>query len=244
MNDFDYSIHYSRFHDESDSHAENIATWQSRVLKPHCPENREIPALDIGCGYGFAMRALRHLGFTSIEGVELSPEQARVARNAGFNVHDTDDTESFLKERPNSYGFILLMDVLEHVPVDKQISILRAIHGALTPSGRLFLTVPNANSLLASRWRYIDFTHYASFTEHTIHFALRNAGFKLINISSEKGIGRFPLKLWRRDGRENLRKWIVRWCWLQVFRSEIPRDEIEDICFDLNLNILAQKDEF
>lgn len=243
MSDFDYTIHYSRFHDESETHAESMAAWQRALLEPYCPKNRDLPVLDIGCGYGFAMRALQHLGFAAIEGVELSTQQARVATNAGFTVHVTEDTEKFLLARSNTYKFILLMDVLEHLPVNKQIALLRAIHGALIPSGRLFVTVPNANAILASRWRYIDFTHYSSFTEHTIQFVLRNAGFEQVRISSEKGIGRFPRRFWRKVEREKVRKWIVRWCWLQVFKCEIPWEKIEDISFDLNLHVLAEKNE-
>ena len=241
MSAFDYSIHYSRFHDESEAHAEQMAARQRELISPYAPENRSLRVLDIGCGYGFAMRALRNLGFSTIEGVELSPTQARVATEAGFTVHLTEDTEKFLLERPGAYGFILLMDVLEHLPVSKQIDLLRAIHTALTPGGRLFITAPNANAILASRWRYIDYTHYSSFTEHTMQFVLRNAGFEGVEISAEKGIGRFPRLFWRRVARHNVRKWIVRWCWLQVFKSEVPWENIDEISFELILHVLAKK---
>jgi SAM-dependent methyltransferase len=241
MSNYDYSIHYSRFHDETHDHAERMAEWQLHLLKRYSPQDRDLPVLDIGCGYGFGMRALRHLGFSSIEGVELSSEQARVAVKAGFQVHLTEDTEKFLLDRPGKYGFIVLMDVLEHLPVERQIDLLRAIHGALLPSGRLFMTVPNANSPLASRWRYIDFTHYSSFTEHTVQFVLRNAGFSEVKVCAEKGIGRFPRRFWLKSERASVRKWIVRWCWLQVFKCEIPWEKIEDISFELNLNVQADK---
>ena len=241
MNNFDYTVHYSRFHDETDLHAAGMAAWQLNLIAPYAPDDRSINVLDIGCGFGFTLRALTKLGFSNIEGVEISPTQARVASKAGFNVHITDDTERFLRDRPAKYGFILLMDVLEHLPVPRQIDLLKALYFSLIPGGRVLLTVPNANAILAARWRYIDFTHFSSFTEHTMYFVLKNAGFDNLSISAEKGIGRFPRRIWTRENWPQIRKWIVRWCWLQVFKAEIPWERLDEISFELNLTAVATK---
>lgn len=241
MESYDYTIHYSQFHEKSELHAEKMAEWQRTLLAPFAPKDHESPVLDIGCAYGFALRALKGIGFTNIEGVELSPQQAAVASAAGFNVEVTEDTAEFLRERPEKYGFILLMDVLEHVPVQEQIPLLKAIHGALKPGGRLFLTVPNANAILASRWRYIDFTHHSSFTEHSLDFVLKNAGFRSLGIEATKGVGPFPFRVWRRSTWPKIRKWLVRWCWLQVHKAELSWMSLDEISFELNLHATADK---
>jgi hypothetical protein len=49
---------------------------------------------------------------------------------------------------------VLLLDVLEHFPNEQQIPLLAAIHRSLVPGGRLIVKTPNANSIVASRWRY------------------------------------------------------------------------------------------
>ena len=54
--------------------------------------------------------------------------------------------------------------------------------GALADGGRLICTVPNANSSLAPRWRYIDWTHTSSFTEHSLDLLLYSAGLREIRI--------------------------------------------------------------
>lgn len=236
----DYSIHYKRFHDDSEDHAVVMAEWLGVYLNEDLPKDRSAPALDIGCGFGFALRALRAAGFLNVRGIELSSQQAAVARRGGFEVSVVTDTVDFLKKHPGSFGVILLLDVLEHIPVPEQLEMMRVIREALLPGGRVIVTVPNANSPLAARWRYIDFTHCSSFTEHSLHFVLGNAGFNEIQMDNAKGIGAFPLRLWQRQHRLALKKWLVRYLWLQVFEAELhPSESLHDICFELNLKATA-----
>ena len=241
MNNIDYSIHYGRFHSDTEDHAADMAKAMKDLLKPHLPDNRDAPILDIGCGYGFALRGLRDLGYKRLLGIETSPQQAKRCRDAGFEVAVVEDTVKWLQDHEKQFAFVVLLDVLEHIPVNSQIQFARAVYGVFQSAGKLIVTVPNANSILAPRWRYIDYTHHSSFTEHSLYFVLKNAGFDNIWIDSSKGIGRFPLRLWRRSGWERLRKWLVRWMWLQVIKAEIPWERIDEICFELNLKAVATK---
>jgi SAM-dependent methyltransferase len=239
MNRYDYSIYYRRFHDDSEIHAETKARMMGNLLHAHLPSDRSAPIIDVGCGFGFALRAMRNFGHTNLLGLEMSPEQAQVCRNAGFNVVVTDDSIAWLNSHREQFAFVSLLDVLEHVPIHHQIEFARSIREALQPGGKLFLTVPNANAILSARWRYNDYTHHSSFTEHSLYFVLKNAGFGQIKIDASKGLGRFPRSLWRRHARHSLRRWIVRWCWLQVFKAEIPWEKLDDISFELNLHAVA-----
>ena len=236
----DYSLHYRRFHDESEAHAISMAEWLGIYLREDLPEDRSSPALDVGCGFGFALRALRAAGFRNVRGVEVSAHQAGIARRGGFDVSLVANTIGYLKENRCRFGIVLLLDVLEHIPVGEQIEMVHTIREALLPGGRLILTVPNANSPLAARWRYIDFTHHCSFTEHSLHFVLRSAGFENVQMDHEKGIGAFPKRWWQRERRNALRKWIVRYVWLQIFKAELHANEnIDEICLELNLKAKA-----
>lgn len=237
----DYSAHYERFHPEGAEHFEQMAGWMGEVLGPHLPADRKGKAVDIGCGFGYALGALKAAGFNDLTGLEISPQQAERCRKSGFQVELVDDTVQWLKAHPSGFDLIVMTDVLEHIEVAEQIEFLRAIHGGLRPGGRLILTTPNANSPLASRWRYIDHTHHSSFTEHSLHFTLQNAGFGNIVIEGAAKLGRPPMKLWQRSKRQALRKWIVRWCWTQVFRAELPWENLEDISFELNLTAVSDR---
>ena len=103
----DYSIHYKRFHDESEAHAVAMAAWLGVYLKGNLPEDKSIPALDIGCGFGFALRALRTAGFLNVRGIEVSSHQATIARRGGFEVSVVTDTIDFLKRHSGYFGIVL-----------------------------------------------------------------------------------------------------------------------------------------
>ena len=241
MSGLDYGLQYARFHPDTEEHAERMAAWLRGELAPHLPADRAAPVVDVGCGRGYALRALRALGYADLAGVEASPAQAERARAAGFAVDVADDTEAWLRERPGRFGAALLLDVLEHVPRERQVALLAALRDALVPGGCLVVTVPNANAILASRWLYDDFTHHASFTEGSLAFVLASAGFERVAIGAEKGLGLFPKRLWRRSQRAAARKYIVRWLWLQVFKAEMPDAPIDAISFELNLKAVAYR---
>jgi len=92
------------------------------------------------------------------------------------------DSPGYLNDHVSAYDIITAFDVLEHIPSSQQISFVKAINNALKPGGVFILTVPNANSVLASRNRYIDYTHHVLFTEVSLDFVLYNAGFREIDI--------------------------------------------------------------
>ena len=215
--------------------AEHMVSTLTDIL----PAERDLPIVDVGCGHGFALEALRRLGFTKLLGLEISKEQAAVARRHGFEVALVTDTSEWLGAHCSEFKLVLVLDVLEHVAVSSQIAFLRGIKNCLLPGGRLIVQVPNANSILAARWRYNDYTHSSSFTEHSLYFVLRNAGFDDIRIDASKGIGSLPKKLWRPQSRQALRRYLVRWMWLQVFKAELPWEAIDRISFDLNLKAIA-----
>ena len=237
----DYSIYYERFHNDSDEHAQQMVAILRPMIEQHCPKDRAANVLDVGCGYGFALRALQSLGFADVQGVELSRQQADRCRAAGLRVDCAEDPIAWLEARPGSFEFVLLLDVIEHVPVKDQIRFLRAIHRCLNPGGRLLVTTPNANAILSARWRYNDYTHHSSFTEHSLNFVLKNAGFDGISIDGSKGLGRFPRRLWSSSAWPGVRKWLVRWCWLQVFKAELPWERLDEISFELNMTAVAER---
>lgn len=242
MNHYDYSIQYRNWHDDSPEHHDKEARHRASQIKDRLKLAHDAKILDVGCGFGFALGGLRMLGYSNISGVEQSPQQAESCRKAGFHVDVTDDTIKWLQARPETYDGILLFDVLEHVPVAVQIDFIRAIYSALKPGGQLMLIVPNANSILATRWRYIDYTHFSSFTEHSLSFVLKNGGFQDLWLDNSKGVGPFPRWAIRQRNWDLLRKWFVRWCWLQVFKAEHSFESTDNICFELNLTAVATKD--
>ena len=62
-------------------------------------------------------------------------------------------------------------------------------------------------------------------------------------MDNSKGIGKFPRRWWQKEFREDLRKWIVRFMWSQVFKAELhTRENLDELCFELNLKAVAIND--
>ena len=178
----DYSRHYKRFHPDTLQHVQAMTDYVQRILGPHLPTDRTGALLDVGFGTGYALLALKQLGFSAASGVDSDAGQVSEAMKRGVSVVLVADTQAFLRERAGRFDTILALDVIEHLPWSQQIDFVQSICEALSPTGRLICTVPNASSTLASRWRYIDWTHHSSFTEHSLDFLLFNGGFKTVQV--------------------------------------------------------------
>lgn len=234
---FDYSHQYLQWHDASSEHADAMARDLAALLAPLLPENRDASVLDVGCGMGFAMLAAGRLGFRRVYGVEQDPGQFEAARAHGLDVELTDDTTAWLTGRRGAYDVILLLDVLEHIPRSEVLAFLQALRSALAPGGHVVLSTPNANSPVACRYRYLDFTHVTSHTESSLIFLARNAGFRTVDVVPTR-LGRPPLRLWRTQARAQLRRWVVRRIWMWTLRAELGPDLSSGIV-SIDPNLLA-----
>jgi 2-polyprenyl-3-methyl-5-hydroxy-6-metoxy-1,4-benzoquinol methylase len=180
--EIDYSRQYKRWHSETHEHAEQIKNLYRENISRFLPEDKEIHVLDVGCGMGFAMMFLQDLGYASVEGIDVDYAQVQSCLSKKLNVTQVEDSNEFLYRMSGRYDLIIALDVIEHIPHERQLDFVRAIQGALKPGGKIICTVPNGNSPLASRWRYIDWTHYSLFTEYSLDFLLYNAGFDNIEV--------------------------------------------------------------
>jgi predicted TPR repeat methyltransferase len=96
--------------------------------------------LDAGCGTGAGGQELRHLGFTIIDGLDLSPGMLAVARRRGVYRHlFAADLLKPLALRPESYDAILSAGTFTAGHVDS--SPLRGLLGAVKPQGLLAIVV-------------------------------------------------------------------------------------------------------
>jgi SAM-dependent methyltransferase len=182
--DIDYSLHYSKWHGESDEYFAASAQFHRQLLAPILLNiNCGAQILDIGCGTGLLVNALQQTGFQQVSGIDISPQQIAVALKRGLPCRLVDEHYLANEARiaPNSLDVVFLLDVLEHLEVDKQLPLLSSVHALLRPGGGMVVSVPNANSTFAMRWRHVDWTHHASFTEHSLEFVVRNAGFETIS---------------------------------------------------------------
>jgi len=238
---YDYSLYYRNWHDESEPHALRMSESYRDLLAAHLPQPSGKSLLDIGCGMGFALRSMKEYGFGRVQGIDVSPEQIDACKRLGEPGELVEDAAEYLSSCGRQFDVVLLLDVLEHVPTCKQIELMRAVADVLAPGGRAILTVPNATSPLAARWRYGDFTHYSAFTEHSLRFVLDNAGFSRIEIPGQGPCKHPPARFWRRAFWPVWRRWLVRFLWRQVLIAELGLPSVDSICVELNLFCVAFK---
>jgi 2-polyprenyl-3-methyl-5-hydroxy-6-metoxy-1,4-benzoquinol methylase len=156
--------------------------------------------LEIGCGTGATLAALRSTGRCSwTMGVELVESAAREARGTVNDVRVGDIETMDLALEPGSFDAILCLDVLEHL-VDPW-AVVRRLATALRPRGTLIASLPNVRNfrviiplLLMGRWTYadsgqLDQTHLRFFTRRSAIELVAQSGLNVDRVD--------PLLGWR-----------------------------------------------
>uniref|UniRef100_A0A7V4KDU5 Class I SAM-dependent methyltransferase n=1 Tax=Fervidobacterium pennivorans TaxID=93466 RepID=A0A7V4KDU5_FERPE len=188
--ELDYRIYYTIFHGTDKEYLEKMAKllakgYQKIFRKLNLEGNKNLKILDIGAGFGFSVYALNKMSYQAV-GIDINPFMVDVAKKLGINVELVEDPISWLFNNSEKFDVVLAIDVLEHVPLEHELEFCKAIYKSLKRNGVLIAQVPNANSSFACRYRYIDFTHFNSFTEHSIYFLLKNAGFEKVEVEEVK----------------------------------------------------------
>ena len=239
----DYSYHYRKWHDGSRSELEERILFYDRLIGK---EISEFPSntsfLDYGCGFGHLVYYLSRK-FENVAGVDSSPHQIAAGKANNLPVELVEECvfDDWIKRHSNSFDVIFIMDVLEHIPHDEQIEFLTKINKLLKDDGLLYVKTPNANSLLASRWRYIDWTHTTSFTEHSLEFTLHNAGFMDFSYLDDESSFRPKFPYIPRWGTLPFYlRCFVRFLWRFYIYSEIGREALR-IPLGVNLFVKSRK---
>lgn len=119
------------------------------LLDELIPPRAGATALDIGCGSGKLLRALRLAGWAA-EGVELDEHAADVAAAySECTIHTGDFSK--LPLEGGKYGLVLLNHVFEHL--DDPAQVLRRVGELLAPDGTAVLIYPNPAALGAKRFK-------------------------------------------------------------------------------------------
>ena len=176
----------TRGYDDYSSHSEGLkqvfSDHLSRIEKYARP-----PAsiIDVGCAFGYFLQVAASRGWTA-EGVEISAFASQMAReNTGARVHT--GTLSAVNLPSACYDVVTMWDVLEH-SYDPSAELVETSR-ILKPDGYLFMTIPNAGSLIArlmgKHWYGFKSAaeHNYFFSKDTLDRVLSKTGFKLVDSS-------------------------------------------------------------
>ena len=147
--------------------------------------------LEVGCGAGDSLAALRALGW-DVEGLDFDPAAVEVARARGLPAREGD---LLAQQYPAaSFDAVAMAHVIEHLP--DPVAVLAEARRILKPGGRLVAITPNADSLAHQRfgraWRGLEPPrHLQVFTPAALRRAAASAGLGAIRIVSTARMAAF-----------------------------------------------------
>jgi len=157
---------------------EGRRAYLERLVRDHFPSEKSAAVLDLGCGHGALLWAARGLGYTSLAGVDASPEQVAAARQLGILGVRQGDLKAALAETASaSLDVVVLFDLYHYFTPAEQFALADEVRRVLKPGGRWILHVPNGEALFAARMRYWDYLARGAFTRASISQVLRTCGF-------------------------------------------------------------------
>jgi cyclopropane fatty-acyl-phospholipid synthase-like methyltransferase len=239
----DYTIYYKRWHTGAPDEYHKRANFFSLLIGSELaklPKNASI--LDFGCGFGHLTHFLG-TKFENVIGVDSSLEQIKIARQNGVTVEHLSQEYFFewCKNNEAKFDAIFLMDVLEHIVAQEQITFLRKLSETLKKGGVIYIQTPNANNPLAMRWRYNDWTHTSSFSECSLEFVLANAGLSNFNyLRDDSSLRPRFFYIPRKSSIRYFLRMLARKIWKLYLTLECGNDA-KQIPLGLNIFIRAEK---
>jgi SAM-dependent methyltransferase len=132
--------------------------------------------LDIGCGRGEFLDALRDRGIRGV-GVDMDPTMVERCREKGHEVHLADAASYLQGLEDDSVPGVFAAQVIEHLSADQLNELLALTRAKLAPGGVAVFETVNPHSPAALKAFWTDTTHHHPlFPEVTLALA-RLAGF-------------------------------------------------------------------
>lgn len=125
----DYPCHFERL------------MWLYTTIEEHRKNENTIRILDIGCGTGNITIPLGLIENAEVKGIDIHEENVAICKKNNPFVNVTVHLESVFDCACESYDFIILTEVLEHISFYKE--VLKYLSDHSNKSVELLLTVPN-----------------------------------------------------------------------------------------------------
>lgn len=138
------------------------------------------PVLELGCGRGELLEALRDAGVKA-HGVDSDPAMVAACRRLGLAAEVGDALETLRARKAGSLGGVTAIHVLEHLPAATWMSVVEAAAAALRRGGVLLVECPNPDSLrVGAGLFWMDPTHRAPVHPQALAFVMRALGLEVV----------------------------------------------------------------
>ena len=168
--------------------------YNAPLIDEYMPAGKASAILEVGCGFGGFLFALKERGYTNLTAIDLIPECcAFVHERIGIKAECV-DVLTFLAEDEGRYDAIVALDVIEHFNKNEIVAIVERFYDALNPGGVFIMRVPNGGSISGLSVRYSGFTHETAFTKGSIHELFKAMGFREVTCLPDPVYAKNPLK--------------------------------------------------
>lgn len=118
------------------------------LLKAGLKRNHRV--LEIGCGIGTLTGLVgKYLRGGSMVATDISDQSIEIAKNTVGRRNNIEfvvtDMSNF--EHPGQFDFVVLADVLEHIPIDQHDHLLSVIARSMHVAGRLIIHIPHPKAI-------------------------------------------------------------------------------------------------
>lgn len=150
-------------------------------LRGFLPKDKHAAILDVGFGEGWFLAACLRLGYANLCGAEFGIEsKAHIKAWAPDAIQLSEirvDIGSFLADKPETYEFIHMSHVIEHIPKYSLLWVVDALYRALKAGGVLMLRTPNMEGPCANSSLYVTLAHEYGFSSGNLNSLLDICGF-------------------------------------------------------------------
>ena len=173
------------YNDIHRSYQSKYYLWKS-YFKNALPKDLKAPIIEIGCGMGQNLYALKKFGYKNVLGFDISRECVEFCKQKGFHVVWSTDVLKLSKqaEYKKKFEYIIVYDLLEHfMPMDA-VSFLRSLRQLAENNAQICISFPNGEFPFNMPQRYIDVSHKFLYTSASLSQLLRLSGMKIEYITS------------------------------------------------------------
>lgn len=170
---------YVQFEDRHRGTSEEIQQRQRGYLELFAGRG---PVLDVGCGRGEFLLLCKEAGIEA-RGIDVDAGMIARCRETGLDAEQA-DALAYLERQPDgALGGIFCAQVIEHIPSEALIALVRLAHRKLRPGGVLLCETPNPACLTVfSGAFYVDLSHIKPIHPEAARFVLEAAGFRDVEV--------------------------------------------------------------
>jgi SAM-dependent methyltransferase len=140
------------------------------------------PVLDLGCGRGELLEALRVAGVEA-RGVDSDPAMVETCRRLGLRASEGEAIEALRAAAPASLGAVTAIHVVEHLPSSAWMELVGEATRVLRPGGVLLIESPNPDSLrVGAGLFWTDPTHRAPVHPDALAFVVKAVGLEVVEV--------------------------------------------------------------